>query len=65
MVTAASTSALQGLERGIVTAANVVDHVTPHKRDWNAFVTGELQPIPIIHLTGVCTENSNPPSPGG
>jgi hypothetical protein len=31
------------LERGIVTAANVVDHVVPHKGDWTAFVTGELQ----------------------
>jgi hypothetical protein len=31
------------LERGIVTAANVVDHVTPHLSNWNAFVTGELQ----------------------
>ena len=33
------------LERGIVTAANVVDHVTPHRGDWNAFVTGELQSL--------------------
>jgi hypothetical protein len=23
--------------------ANVVDHVTPHRGDWNAFVLGELQ----------------------
>ena len=45
MATVASTSALQGLERCIVTAANVVDHVTPHKGDWNAFVTGELQSL--------------------
>jgi 5-methylcytosine-specific restriction endonuclease McrA len=33
------------LERGIVTAANVVDHVTPHRGDWNKFVTGELQSL--------------------
>jgi hypothetical protein len=33
------------LERGIVTAANVVDHVTPHRGDWTAFVTGELQSL--------------------
>jgi 5-methylcytosine-specific restriction endonuclease McrA len=33
------------LERGIVTAANVVDHVVPHKGDWAAFVTGELQSL--------------------
>ena len=33
------------LERGIVTAANVVDHVTPHRGDWNAFVLGELQSL--------------------
>ena len=33
------------LERAIVTAANVVDHVTPHRGDWNAFVTGELQSL--------------------
>src|SRR5262245_57330676 len=33
------------LERGIVTAANVVDHVTPHRGDWNAFVIGELQSL--------------------
>jgi len=33
------------LERGIVKAANVVDHVTPHKGDWNAFVTGKLQSL--------------------
>jgi hypothetical protein len=33
------------LERGIVTAANVVDHVTPHRGNWNAFVTGELQSL--------------------
>jgi 5-methylcytosine-specific restriction endonuclease McrA len=33
------------LERGIVTVANVVDHVTPHRGDWTAFVTGELQSL--------------------
>src|SRR5215471_969310 len=33
------------LERGIVTAANVVDHVTPDRGDWNAFVLGELQSL--------------------
>jgi hypothetical protein len=33
------------LERGIVTAANSVDHVTPHRGNWNAFVTGELQSL--------------------
>ena len=30
------------LSRGIVTAATVVDHVIPHRGNWNAFVTGEL-----------------------
>ncbi|HEY2531223.1 MAG TPA: HNH endonuclease [Xanthobacteraceae bacterium] len=33
------------LERGIVTAAIVVDHVQPHRGDWTAFVTGELQSL--------------------
>ena len=33
------------LERGIVTAANVVDHVVPHKGDWTEFVTGKLQSL--------------------
>src|SRR5215469_11799782 len=33
------------LERGIVTAANVVDHVAPHKGDWTDFVTGQLQSL--------------------
>src|SRR5215471_21828180 len=28
------------LERGIVTAANVVDHVAPHRGDWTDFITG-------------------------
>jgi hypothetical protein len=31
------------VDRGIVTAANVVDHVIPHRGDWNAFVTGKLR----------------------
>jgi hypothetical protein len=33
------------LERGRVTAANVVDHVVPHKGDWTAFCTGKLQSL--------------------
>jgi 5-methylcytosine-specific restriction protein A len=33
------------LERGIVTAANLVDHVIPHRGDWNAFVLVELQSL--------------------
>ena len=33
------------LQRGIVTRANVVDHVTPHKGDWTDFITGELQSL--------------------
>ena len=33
------------LERSIVTAANVVDHVTPHRGDWTAFCIGELQSL--------------------
>jgi 5-methylcytosine-specific restriction endonuclease McrA len=33
------------LQRGIVTAAKVVDHVTPHKGDWTDFVTGALQSL--------------------
>ena len=42
---AAAAPAVQVLSRaGIVTAANVVD-VTPHRGDWNAFVTGELQSL--------------------
>jgi len=32
------------LDRGIVTAAKVVDHVIPHRGNWNSFVTGELPP---------------------
>src|SRR5215831_13411504 len=33
------------LQRGIVTRANVVDHVTPHKGDWTDFITEELQSL--------------------
>jgi 5-methylcytosine-specific restriction endonuclease McrA len=33
------------LERGIPTVANVVDHVEPHRGDWNAFVLGKLQSL--------------------
>jgi len=33
------------LERGIVTAANVVDHVVPHRGNWTEFVTGKLQSL--------------------
>ena len=33
------------LERGIVTAANVVDHVEPHRGDCTKFVTGKLQSV--------------------
>jgi 5-methylcytosine-specific restriction endonuclease McrA len=29
------------LERGIVTPANVIDHVVPHKGDWTKFVNGK------------------------
>jgi 5-methylcytosine-specific restriction protein A len=31
------------LERGIVTAANVVDHIEPHGGDWTAFVTASCK----------------------
>ena len=31
--------------RGALTAASVVDHVKPHKGDWNLFVLGELQSL--------------------
>jgi 5-methylcytosine-specific restriction enzyme A len=30
---------------GIVRPATVVDHVEPHKGDWNLFVLGELQSL--------------------
>jgi 5-methylcytosine-specific restriction enzyme A len=33
------------LERGVVTAANVVDHVVPYRGDWTVFVIGELQSL--------------------
>ena len=33
------------LQRGIVTRANVVDHVKPHRGDWTDFITGELQSL--------------------
>ena len=33
------------LQRGIVTPANVVDHVAPHRGDWTDFITGELQSL--------------------
>jgi 5-methylcytosine-specific restriction endonuclease McrA len=33
------------LQRGIVTRANVVDHVRPHRGDWTDFITGELQSL--------------------
>ena len=31
--------------RGVVTPATVVDHVQPHKGDWNLFALGELQSL--------------------
>lgn len=33
------------LERGVVTAATVADHVVPHRGDWNLFRLGELQSL--------------------
>ena len=33
------------LKRAVVTPATVVDHVEPHKGDWNKFVLGELQSL--------------------
>jgi 5-methylcytosine-specific restriction endonuclease McrA len=33
------------LERGRVTAANVVDHVEPHHGDWTKFCTSKLQSL--------------------
>jgi 5-methylcytosine-specific restriction enzyme A len=33
------------IERGIALAANTVDHVVPHRGDWTAFVTGQLQSL--------------------
>ena len=35
--------------RGIVTAANVADHVTPHKGDQNLFWFGQLQSLCDFH----------------
>jgi len=34
---------------GVVTVATVVDHVNPHKGDWNKFVLGELQSLCKLH----------------
>lgn len=31
--------------RGVVTVACIVDHVEPHKGDWNKFALGELQSL--------------------
>ena len=33
------------LAGGVTTAATVVDHVAPHKGNWNLFVLGELQSL--------------------
>lgn len=33
------------LARGVVTVACIVDHVEPHKGDWNKFVIGKLQSL--------------------
>jgi hypothetical protein len=33
------------LARGVVTAAAVVDHITPHAHNWNAFWIGPLQSL--------------------
>jgi hypothetical protein len=33
------------LKRGIVRAATIVDHVEPHRGDWNQFVLGKLQSL--------------------
>jgi hypothetical protein len=40
------------LERGIVTRANVVDHVAPHKGDWTDFITGDLQSLRAVPQLG-------------
>lgn len=32
-------------QRGELTRASVVDHVQPHRGDWNLFVLGELQSL--------------------
>jgi 5-methylcytosine-specific restriction enzyme A len=31
--------------RGLAVPATVADHVTPHRGDWNAFLTGTLQSL--------------------
>lgn len=33
------------LKRGVVTVARVVDHVEPHKGDWNKFRLGKVQSL--------------------
>jgi hypothetical protein len=33
------------LQRGIPVKATIADHITPHKGDWNSFLTGELQSL--------------------
>lgn len=51
--------------RGEVKPATVVDHVTPHRGNWTAFVTGELQSLckpchdgekKIVELRGYSTK---------
>jgi 5-methylcytosine-specific restriction enzyme A len=37
--------ALCASKRGIVTAATVADHITPHNGDWNAFLAAALQSL--------------------
>ena len=32
-------------DRGLVCAATIVDHVEPHRGDWNRFVLGKLQSL--------------------
>jgi hypothetical protein len=39
-------------ERGIVTAANVVDHIVPHKGDWTAFVTQAAKSLRAVPQVG-------------
>jgi len=33
------------LDHGRVTRATVADHIEPHRGNWNAFITGELQSL--------------------
>lgn len=33
------------LKRGIVTPAEIADHITPHRGNWNEFHTGKLQSL--------------------